>query len=63
MIPFAVNSNNTPIVLLVADIEELVVVKAVLAPRGDVRFDVVELAEEVCELDVPPVVEVGMAEY
>ena len=62
MIPLAVDGDDAAVVLLVADVEELIVREAVLASGRSVRLDVVQLAEQPCELDVPVVVEVGVAE-
>jgi hypothetical protein len=62
VIPLAVHGNNSPIVFLVADIEDLIVGKAVLASCGQVGLDVVELAKEAAELNVAFVVEGGAAE-
>ena len=50
------------VVVEVADVEELVVVEAVLAAERDVGFYVVELAEFGGEGDVAGVVEGGAAE-
>lgn len=62
MIPLTINSDDAAIVFLVADVEELVVLEPVLAARRDVRLDVVQLAEQPRELDVPLVVEIRVPE-
>jgi hypothetical protein len=62
MIPLAVDGNDTAIVFLVADIEEFIVLKAVLATCCNVWLHIIELPEEASEFNMAFVVEVCVAE-
>lgn len=62
MISLAADGDNAPVIFLVTDVEELVIGEAILAAGRDVRLDIVKFAKEARELNVPLVVEIGMAE-
>lgn len=62
VIPSTARLDDTPVVFLVADVEELVVGEAVLAAERQVRFHVVQVAEESREGHVRFVCEGGVAE-
>jgi hypothetical protein len=62
MIALTINLNQTTVVFEIGDVEDLVVSKPVFGAEREVRFEVVEGAEEAGEGDVAVVVEVGAAE-
>jgi len=60
--PLAPEFHQTPVILEVADVEQLVESKAILPAQRDVRFDIIQLAEQRRERHMARIVERGVPE-